>query len=134
MLSTFDSADSANSVFGSVLSALAEDGTFSAVLRRGRITLRFIHTNPERRFFISGDGVVVGDDVPDYATLTFKMSSDTAHALWSGQLSFPAGITGGKIKILGKVSKVLEVMPALAPVFSLYPKAAAKAGILPSGS
>jgi len=127
--STFDSADSATSLFGSVFSALAEDKIFSDALRRSGTTLRFIHTNPECRFFISGDGVVTGGEVPEYATLTFTMSSDTAHALWSGQLSFPAGVTSGKIRIFGKVSKVLEVMPVLTPVLFLYPKAAAEAGI-----
>ncbi|MEV5895022.1 hypothetical protein [Nonomuraea fuscirosea] len=134
LLSTFDSAESATSLFGSVFSALAEDKVFSDALRRSGTTLGFVHTNPECRFFISGDGVVTGGEAPEYATLTFTMSSDTAHALWSGQLSFPAGITGGKIRILGKVSKVLEVMPVLAPVFSLYPKAAAEAGIQVPGN
>jgi putative sterol carrier protein len=126
----FESEKRAADVFGATYSALAGDEVFAKALKEGQITIKFIHANPEFRLFVSGEGVLTGDQVPERATLTIKMSSDTAHELWSGQLSFPAGITGGRIKILGKVSRVLEVMPSLVPIFEIYPRIAANFGII----
>jgi hypothetical protein len=48
LLSTFDSADSATSLFGSVFSALAEDKIFSDALRRSgaRHVLEVVRATP----------------------------------------------------------------------------------------
>jgi putative sterol carrier protein len=78
---------------------------------------------------MSADQVLIGDDVPDSSTVTIKMSCDTAHALWSGTLMMPTAIATGKVRIRGKVSKVLELVPVLQPAFDRYPQIAAAHGV-----
>ncbi|MBC3840832.1 hypothetical protein GXW82_12705 [Streptacidiphilus sp. 4-A2] len=105
---------------------LAEDERFTAGLRESGISLLWEHSRPELRIFVSADGAVVGEDAPQYATHIIKSSTGTAHELWLGRTTFPAEITSGRLRIFGKVAKVLELMPILAPAFGRYPEIVAR--------
>jgi hypothetical protein len=128
-MSVFPSPEAATEVFGSLFAAARQDDRFTGGLREAGITMLFEHRDPGCRVFVSADELITGDGAPGYATLVVKSSCDDAHALWLGLTTFPALVTTGRMKILGKVSKVLEVMPALVPVFEHYPAVARDAGL-----
>jgi putative sterol carrier protein len=71
----------------------------------------------------------VGEEAPESASITIKMSCDTAHALWMGTLMMPTAVATGKVRIRGKVSKVIEFVPILQPAFDRYPEIAAASGV-----
>lgn len=124
----FQSSTAADQVFGQLFTELSQDEKFSAGLRDSGISIRFEHSAPECRIFVSADGVEVGRE-PRQATHTLKMTCDTAHALWLGRSSFANEVNNGRLVILGKVSKVVELMTILAPTFECYPKIVATHGI-----
>jgi putative sterol carrier protein len=88
-----------------------------------------LQKKPDCTIFLSPDGVVVGDQAPENAAITIKMSCDTAHALWMGTLMMPTAVATGRVRIRGKVAKVLEFVPILQPAFDRYPEIAAASGI-----
>jgi putative sterol carrier protein len=129
-MATYETSDKAEQVFGKLFRILIEDKTFTARLRESGLTVRLLHNKPECSIFVSPDGVVVGDSVPENSAITIKMSCDTAHALWMGKLMMPTAVATGRVCIRGKVAKVLEFVPILQPAFDRYPEIAAASGIL----
>jgi putative sterol carrier protein len=125
----FTSSESAAEVFGELFRILSTDEEFVARMTEGGLTARLLHTKPDCAVFISPDGVLMGDDVPETAAITIRMSCDTADALWRGNLMMPTAIATGKVRIRGKVAKVLELVPILRPAFDRYPDLAAAHGI-----
>jgi len=127
-MSVFTSRDQAVAVFSRLFEILLDDQTFSSRLRDARLSLRLIQTKPDFQIHVSPDGVAVDDTVTP-AVLTIKMSSDTAHALWSGTLLVPLAVATGKVRIRGSVAKMLEFQPLLRPAFDRYPQIATEAGV-----
>jgi len=125
----YETSAMANQVFGELFRILVADENVQARLRESNLTVRLIHTKPDSQIYVSADQLIVGDDVPETATITIKMSSDTAHALWLGKLMMPTAIATGKVRIRGKVAKVIELVPILQPAFDRYPEIAANAGV-----
>jgi putative sterol carrier protein len=128
-VSTYETTEQANTVFGELFEILVKDENFTTKLRENGLTVRLVHTKPDCRIFVSPDGVSVGDDVPDSAAITIKMSCDTAHTLWLGKLMMPTAVATGRVRIRGKVAKVLELVPILRPAFDRYSDIAAAHGI-----
>jgi putative sterol carrier protein len=126
----YETSAQANEVFGELFRILVADETVQARLRESNLSVRLIHTKPDSQIYVSADQLIVGDDVPETATITIKMSSDTAHALWLGKLMMPTAIATGRVRIRGKVAKVIELVPILQPAFDRYPEIAANAGAL----
>ncbi len=125
----YDSPEQANHVFGQLFKILIEDDNFAGRLRESSLSVRLIHTKPDCHIFVSPDEVLFGDEVPAEAAITIKMSCDTAHALWLGKLMMPSAVATGKVRIRGKVAKVIELVPILQPAFDRYPEIAATSGI-----
>lgn len=128
-MSVFPSTEVAEKVFGSLFGILSEDAEFSSRLRESGLIVRLVHTNPALEILFSADSLTVGEQVEGDASITIKMSCDTAHKLWLGTLLMPAAIATGKVRIRGKVAKVLELVPILRPAFDRYPEIAAAHGL-----
>lgn len=125
----FESTKQAEAVFGSLFSILAEDEAFTSALRENDMTVRLLHTKPECRVYVSADTTGLGEEVPERSTVTIKMACDTADALWRGELMMPSAVATGRVRIRGKVAKVLELIPILQPAFDRYPDIAREHGI-----
>ncbi|MEU7059276.1 SCP2 sterol-binding domain-containing protein [Streptomyces sp. NPDC046197] len=128
-MATFSSGETAAEVFGRLFTVLLEDEEFVARARREELTVRLVHTRPDCQIFVSPQGVVIGEEAPQSAAITLKMSCDTAHELWMGRLMVPVAIATGRLRIRGKVAKVLELVPMLRPAFDRYPHIAAASGV-----
>lgn len=125
----YQSGQMANDVFGELFRILHADPTVQQRLRESNMSVRLIHTKPDSQIYVSAEELLVGDAVPETATITIKMSCDTAHALWMGTLMMPTAIATGRVRIRGKVAKVIELVPILQPAFDRYPEIAANAGV-----
>ncbi|MEU1365981.1 SCP2 sterol-binding domain-containing protein [Streptomyces sp. NPDC005803] len=128
-MSVFPSGEMAADVFGRLFTVLLENEQFVEKARKESLSVHLVHSRPDCRIFVSPDGVVVGGEAPSKAAITLKMSCDTAHALWLGRLPVPAAIATGKLRIRGRIAKVLELVPLLQPAFDRYPEIAADAGV-----
>jgi putative sterol carrier protein len=128
-MALYEDTAQAEHVFGTLFQILMQDETFTTRLRASGLTARLIHTKPDCRIFLSPDGLLMGDQVPDESSITVSMSCDTAHSLWMGKLMMPAAVATGRVRIRGKIAKVLEFVPILRPAFDRYPEIAASCGV-----
>lgn len=53
--------------------------------------------------------------------IEIRMSTDTAHTFWKGELNFPVAMMKGKVKIKGPSATVMKLLPAVAPGHEIYP-------------
>lgn len=127
-MSAFTSKDQAVSVFTRLFEILLEDETFAGTVRSQRLSVLFLHEDLAFSLFLDGGGVYI-DQTPHAPALTIKMTTDVAHALWAGRLLMPMALATRKIRVKGKVSKVIEFVPLLQPAFDQYPTIAADAGV-----
>src|SRR3954452_11392438 len=126
-MAVYETTEQAENVFGQLFNILIEDENFTTSLRESGLTVRLLHKKPECHIYVSPDEVIIGDEVPDTASVTIKMSCETAHKLWMGTLMMPTAVATGKVRIRGKVAKVIELVPILQPAFDRYPDIAAAA-------
>jgi putative sterol carrier protein len=125
----YSSTEQAENVFGQLFSILLKDDNFVSSLREHDLSARLIHTKPDCRIYVSPDELLIGDAVPEKAAITIKMSCDTAHAMWLGKLMVPSAVATGRVRIRGKVTKVIQLVPILQPAFDRYSEVAAAHGI-----
>ncbi|WP_046728018.1 SCP2 sterol-binding domain-containing protein [Streptomyces humi] len=128
-MAVFESTEVAERVFGTLFEILLKDEQFTSQLRAGDMSILLTQTNPDCVLHVSADALTVGADAPEQATIRIKMSSDTAHQLWLGKLMMPTAIATGRVRIRGKVARVLELVPILRPAFDRYPELAEKEGL-----
>ncbi|MEU2420743.1 hypothetical protein ABZ619_06810 [Streptomyces sp. NPDC007851] len=128
-MAVFESTEVAERVFGTLFEILLEDEQFTSQLRAGDMSILLTQTNPDCVLHVSADALTTGAAAPEQATIRIKMSSDTAHQLWLGKLMMPTAIATGRVRIRGKVARVLELVPILRPAFDRYPELAEKEGL-----
>lgn len=51
-----------------------------------------------------------------------SMKADVAHQFWHGKVNLMAALTQRKIVAKGPIPKILRLLPAVEPVYELYPK------------
>ncbi|MBA8826614.1 putative sterol carrier protein [Saccharopolyspora lacisalsi] len=117
----FSSSEQAQEVFRTLFEILLEDDVFLFRMTDSNLSLHLVQTKPDVEMFVSPDGVHDGPP-PSRATIRIKMSCDTAHSLWKGELLMPMALGTGKVRIKGSVSKVMEFVPILQPAFDRYPE------------
>lgn len=127
-MAVFSSKSQATALFGELFDILVADPNFSSELRRNRLSVSIVHTNPDFTLFLEPDGVHL-DETPFSPVITIKMSCDTAHALWLGKLLLPLAVATGRLRVRGSMAKVLEFAPMLQPAFDRYPDLATSAGV-----
>lgn len=125
----YESPEAAEEIFGGLFQILRDDAEFTSRLRKHDMSVRLVQTDPDVQIYVSADALIIGAGAPEQATVTIRMSSDTAHLLWLGKLMMPTAIATRKVRIQGKVARVLDLVPILRPAFDRYPEIAQKAGL-----
>jgi hypothetical protein len=124
----FTSSTQAKDVFSRLFEILLSDQVFVSKMTESNLSLHLLQTKPDLELFVSPAGVFEGPP-PTTAAIRMKMSCDTAHSLWLGQLLMPLAVATGRVRIKGNVAKVLEFVPILQPAFEQYPSIVAAHGI-----
>jgi putative sterol carrier protein len=117
-------------LFGELWTKMINETEFGEKMRAENLSIMFISNDPEVVMYVDGNGPLFDDDAKDkVATVTMKMSSDTAHYYWLKKLNVPKALALRQIKVKGPVGKVLQLMPLLKPGQALYPDYCKKFGL-----
>ncbi|WP_129671869.1 hypothetical protein [Candidatus Chloroploca sp. Khr17] len=54
--------------------------------------------------------------------VTMSMKADIAHQFWHGKINLMAALTRKQIIAKGPIPKILKLLPAVEPVYKMYPK------------
>lgn len=84
----------------------------------GIITVNCRQKPEEEGKFIS---FVMGES-PLKPDLTFTCSSDFSHKFWHGKVNVVSSLLSGEAKAEGNVPQAMKLLPAIKPVYGLYPE------------
>jgi putative sterol carrier protein len=110
--------------------AVAEPSFIEATKGTDLVVL-LTQTDPDATILIDfpGQKVLTGDAAAGVkSTVQLRMSSDNSNKFWQGKLNFTLAIAQRKVKLDGKRSLALKLLPLTTPLFDTYKATLREAG------
>jgi len=130
-VSTFKDADEVYAYIGKAMEACVVEPAFVEATKDGTLVVKIIQTAPDATILVDfpGQKVLCGDAAVDApSTVQLRMSSDNANRFWQGKLNFTLAMAQRKVKLEGKRSTALGLLPLTGPIFDTYKAILADAG------
>ena len=130
-MSTFKDADEVYAYIGKAMEACVTEQTFVDATKDGTLVVLITQTDPAASILVDfpGQKVLTGDAAAAApSTVQLKMSSDNANKFWQGKLNFTLAMAQRKVKLEGKRSTALALLPLTGPIFDTYKAILAEAG------
>jgi putative sterol carrier protein len=122
-VSTFKDADEVYSFIGGMFETAVKERSFIEATRGTGLVVHLIQTDPDATIIIDFEGqkVLCGDAAAGQASnVTLRMSSDNSNRFWQGHLNFTLAMAQRKVKLDGKRSVALKLLPLTKPLFATY--------------
>jgi len=121
----FRDAEDVYETLGRLLTAItADDDELAPKFRSADTVVRYEYSEPDSAITVrlgEGEGERVqfgeGDMEPE---VTMRMSADTAHRFWLGDVDVTRALARGEITATGPVAKLLRLVPLAKPAFPRY--------------
>lgn len=126
----FKSRDEMLEIYRSFFDRIVSSPEIGPGLQKSRLVFRFEVHDP--------DGLIIVNcrDLPEegrYLTytlgesgvkpdITLSSSADFSHEFWQGKANVAAALLSGRVRAEGPVSQAVRLLPALRPLFELYPQ------------
>jgi putative sterol carrier protein len=111
-------------LLGGLFQELAEDEDLGPRFRQADTIVQYRYTEPDSvitlRLQEGRPGDVDFGETEMEPDVTMRMTADTAHRFWLGDVDVTKAIARGEIKAHGPVSKILRLVPLAKPVFPRY--------------
>jgi putative sterol carrier protein len=130
-VSTFKDADEVYAYIGKAMEACVVDPQFVEATKDGNLVVHIKQTDPEAHILVDfpGQKVLCGDAAAAApSTVQLRMSSDNANRFWQGKLNFTLAMAQRKVRLEGKRSTALGLLPLTGPIFDAYKAILVEAG------
>jgi putative sterol carrier protein len=130
-LSTFKDADEVYAFIGKAMEACVVEPKFVEATKDGNLVVLIQQTDPEAYVLVDfpGQKVLTGDAAKAAAsTVQLRMSSDNANKFWQGRLNFTLAMAQRKVRLEGKRTTALALLPLTDPIFETYKAILTEAG------
>ncbi|MGZ6793023.1 MAG: SCP2 sterol-binding domain-containing protein [Mycobacteriales bacterium] len=130
-MSTFKDADEVYTYIGRMFETAVTTQSFIDATKDTGLVVLLTQTDPDATMLIDfpGQKVLTGDAAAGgHSTVQLKMSSDNANKFWQGKLNFTLALAQRKVKLEGKRSVALKLLPLTEPLFDTYKQALKDAG------
>lgn len=119
-------------ILGALFDKVKSDSRVAPKICDGRIIIRFRYEEPHGVVTINAAApptqpgaycdVFWGDDVPLKPDVDMSMKADIAHQFWHGKVNLMVALTRRQIIAKGPIPKILKLLPAVEPVYEMYPR------------
>ncbi len=120
----FRDADHLYRVFGALFERLRAERDLTQKLTQNPLVVRFVFTEPAAEITVDLRCQPLAFYLGPCALkpeVEMTQSADVAHRFWLGQVNVPQAIATRQVIARGSVPKALALLPAIRPVFDLYP-------------
>ena len=111
-------------VLGRLFLELAADEELAPRFRQADTIVQYRYSDPDSVITVRLEEGQPGDvdfgETEMEPEVTMRMSADTAHRFWLGEVNVTKAIARGEIKPYGPVAKILKLVPLTKPVFPRY--------------
>jgi len=121
----FENSEKFEEVLGGFFRQVSDTPNVADKLLASKLIIRFTYTDPDVVIVVdcSGDKVDVRPgDTETKAEVEMSMSADIAHKFWFGKVNLMAALTRRQMVAKGPIPKILKLLPAIKPTYTLYPK------------
>jgi hypothetical protein len=118
-------------IIGMLYDRVKTDPAIAPRIRDGKIVVQFRYTDPVGIVTINAASaptqpgafydVLWGDDTGLKPDVQMTMKADVAHQFWHGKVNLMAALTRRQIIAKGPIPKILKLLPAVEPVYAIYP-------------
>jgi putative sterol carrier protein len=122
-MSTFTDADEVYTYIGGIFERATREESFIEATAGTGLVVKLIQTDPDAVIVIDfpGQKVTTGDATEGMASsVQLRMSSDNSNKFWQGKLNLTLAIAQRKVKLDGKRSVALKLLPLTGPLFEQY--------------
>ncbi|MVU80789.1 hypothetical protein GPX89_26490 [Nocardia sp. ET3-3] len=124
-MAIFKSAEGMYEHFVPFLEALVKDPVVGPKFVAANTSFRVNYTDPEAVMVLDATNDPAVNTVGEGAKVAvveveLSMSADDGHKFWLGELNLPVALARRKVKIQGPVTKLLGMLPAIAPAYGKY--------------
>jgi hypothetical protein len=127
----FKDAAEMQQILGQLYDRVKSDPRIAPKISEGKIVIQFRYDDPHGIVTIDAahpptqPGAyfdVTWGESPLKADVEMTMKADVAHQFWHGKVNLMAALTRRQIIARGPIPKILKLLPAVEPVYALYPK------------
>ena len=130
-MSAFKDADEVYEYIGGMFETATRTPSFVEATKDGNLVVLVKQTNPDAAILVDfpGQTVRTGEDaLAGEHTVQLRMSSDNANRFWQGKLNFTLAMAQRKVKLDGKRSVALKLLPLTEELFATYKQRLRDAG------
>lgn len=122
-VTAFKDADEVYEYIGGMFDTATKTPAFIEATEGTSLVILIKQTNPEAAILVDfpGQTVKTGDEaLAGKSTVQLRMSSDNANKFWQGKLNFTLAMAQRKVKLDGKRSVALKLLPLTEGLFDTY--------------
>jgi hypothetical protein len=129
-MSVFRDADHFYACVGELMDRAKKDPQVGPKISKSGIVIQFRYSDPEAITTVNGrdqplqQGAFV-DVIHGPCSLrpdvVMTMKADIAHAFWHGKINLMSALAKREIIVTGPVPKILRLLPAVEPLYKVYP-------------
>ncbi len=122
-MSVFKDADEVYEFIGGMFETAVNEQSFIEATKGTGLVVLVTQTDPAATILVDfpGQKVLCGDAATGApSTVQLRMSSDNANKFWQGKLNFTLAMAQRKVKLDGKRSVALKLLPLTQPLFAAY--------------
>jgi hypothetical protein len=121
----FNSSEQLKDILGSFFHVLALDPVISPKLKASKLKIRFDYSDPDLSISMDLEkdpiSILFNDDSIE-PEVRMSMKADVAHRFWLGKVNLIAALTRREMVAKGPIPKILKLLPAIKPAYTLYPE------------
>lgn len=107
------------------------DGRVAPKIKDSNLVIQFRYEDPHAVVTINAAAPptqkgayfdVLWGDVPLKTDVEMSMKADVAHQFWHGKVNLMAALARRQIVAKGPIPKILKLLPAVEPMYEMYPR------------
>ena len=94
-------------------------------LLQSGLVIRFNYTDPDLIVVVDCSGAKIDvrpHDTTSKSIVEMSMNADIAHRFWFGKVNLTKALTRKEMIAKGPIPKVLKLLPAIKPAYTMYPE------------
>ena len=131
-MAVFKDYNELHTCFGRLYDEAKRDARIAPKIRDSHLVIQFRYDEPSAVVTINAAApptqessyfdVLWGNDTGLKPDVEMSMKADIAHQFWHGKVNLMAALARRQIVAKGPIPKILKLLPAVAPMYEMYPQ------------
>ena len=131
-MAVFKDYDELRTCLGRLYDEAKRDARIAPKIRDSHLVIQFRYDEPSAVVTINAAApptqessyfdVLWGNDIELKPDVEMSMKADIAHQFWHGKVNLMAALARRQIVAKGPIPKILKLLPAVAPMYEMYPQ------------